>query len=100
MPASLGEGLAWVVLLFLLVRIVTKLEDIYGILYPNARTPTLLAAPVLLTQKLCLAAYGAVFLVFSKDKISSKQLKKAPDPADLTAAQLDHQVRRSRGVHT
>ena len=91
---ELAEGLAWLLLLALLLRIISKLQDIHGLLFPSAkRPPSLLALPLVLAYKASLTLYGAVFLVLSKDKVSSKALKKAPDPADLRDSAVDAEVR-------
>jgi len=87
------ELMAWLALLFLLLRVLSKLTDIYALLRPDAPAPpSLLMMPKLMVQKGMLTLYGAVFLVLSKDKVSSKQLARAPDTDDI-AGRVDREVR-------
>ena len=77
--------LGWLVLVLLLLRVLSQLSAIYALLRPHAaKPPALLEMPALLLRKARLVLYGACFLVLSKDKVTSKQLKKAPDAAHAT----------------
>jgi len=87
------ELLAWIVLLLLLLRVLSKLTDIYTLLRPDAPAPpSLLMMPQLMLRKGMLTLYGAFFLVMSKDKVSKKQLARAPDADDI-AGKIDREVR-------
>ena len=87
------ELLAWIVLLCLLLRVLSKLTDIYALLRPEAPAPpSLLMMPQLMVRKGMLTLYGAFFLVMSKDAISKKQMARAPDADDI-AGRVDREVR-------
>ena len=84
-PWVWAEALGWLVLVLLLLRVLSQLSAIYALLRPHAaKPPALLEMPALLLRKARLVLYGACFLVLSKDKVTSKQLKKAPDAAHAT----------------
>eukprot|EP00908_Phaeocystis_cordata_P011152 Transcript_21995.p1 GENE.Transcript_21995~~Transcript_21995.p1 ORF type:complete len:350 (+),score=173.93 Transcript_21995:364-1413(+) len=87
------ELLAWVVLLCLLLRVLSKLTDIYALIRPDAPAPpSLLSMPQLMVRKGMQTLYGAVFLILSKDKITKSQLARAPDADDI-AGSVDREVR-------
>ena len=86
------ELLAWVVLLCLLLRVLSKLTDIYALIRPDAPAPpSLLSIPQLMVRKGMQTLYGAVFLILSKDKITKSQLARAPDADDI-AGSVDREV--------
>ena len=69
-------GLA--MLLVLLLVLSSRLAAIHALLAPqDARKQSVLDLPSMLIRKGALVAYGAYFLVLSKDKVSKKQLAKA-----------------------
>eukprot|EP00316_Scyphosphaera_apsteinii_P015590 CAMPEP_0119322334 /NCGR_PEP_ID=MMETSP1333-20130426/57876_1 /TAXON_ID=418940 /ORGANISM="Scyphosphaera apsteinii, Strain RCC1455" /LENGTH=394 /DNA_ID=CAMNT_0007329533 /DNA_START=10 /DNA_END=1195 /DNA_ORIENTATION=+ len=90
---SVLELVAWVVLIFLLLRILSKLEEIYLLLNPSApASPKLIAIPSLLLRKGLLVLWSAVYLVFSKDKVTKRQINRTADPDDIKD-QIHRQVR-------
>ena len=62
-------------LLVLLALVASRLTAIHELLVPETRHVSLADVPRMLLRKAMIVAYGAVFLVFSSDKVSSRQLK-------------------------
>jgi len=83
--------LALVLLLVLLVLVAAKLTGIHALLLPDAAPPGLAEVPRMLARKARLVTYGSAFLFFSKDKVSSKQLRAAQTDDDL--GRVEREVR-------
>lgn len=83
--------LALLLLLVLLVLVAAKLTGIHALLLPDAPPPSLAEVPRMLARKVRLVTYGGAFLFFSKDKVSSKQLRAAQTDDDL--GRVEREVR-------
>ena len=81
-----GVLLALSVLIFLALR----LTRLHVVLVPKTQATV---GPLVLLRKTLLTMYGAVFLVFSRDKIPSKELKKARAGDDVFAGNVEREVR-------
>jgi len=88
------EIVAWVVLIFLLLRILQKLQQIHALLRPNAPAPpSIFGVPGVLLRKAKITAGGLVYLVLSKDKVSKRKLASVPDFAELDGMHVERQRR-------
>jgi len=88
------EAVAWVLLFFLLLRALSKLQGVYALLRPDAPPPpTLLGVPGVLVRKAAVTVRGAFYLVLSRDKVSSSALRKAADAAELEPSGVTREVR-------
>jgi hypothetical protein len=88
------EAVAWVLLFLLLLRALTKLQQVYAIIRPEAPPPpSLLGVPRVLLRKAAVTARGSVYLIFSRDKVSSKAISGAPDAGELAPSGVEHEVR-------
>lgn len=88
------EALAWLLLLLLLFRALSSLQQVYALLRPDAPPPpSLLGVPAVLVRKAGVTLRGAVHLVLSRDKVSSKMLRRAPDAAELEPSGVSREVR-------
>lgn len=79
-------------LLLLLLLVTTKLQGIHALLRPDERHASLADVPRMLVRKAWLAAYGAAFLVFSRDKVSKGDLRRAHD-GNRGQGSVERQVR-------
>jgi len=87
------ELFAWTVLFFLLLRILSKLQQIHALLHPHAPPPpSLMHIPLNLTHKAYVFLWGCIYLVLSKDKVSKKAIENAADPDEIRD-HVDRQVR-------
>jgi len=78
------EVLAWILLLLLLLRILSKLTDLHTLLFSDAPPPPrVLRAPAVLLRKAWVFAHGIVYLFLSGDKVSSARLKGHPNADEL-----------------
>jgi hypothetical protein len=88
------EAAAWVVLFLLLLRALSKLQQVYALIRPEAPLPpSLLDVPVVLLRKAAVTARGSLYLIFSRDKVSSAAIRRAPDAAELAPSGVTCEVR-------
>jgi len=88
------ELLAWALLILVLLRALASLEQIYSLLRPDAPPPPPLSGvPRVLLRKAALTLKGAVYLVLSRDKVSSSALRRTIDPAELEPSRVTREVR-------
>jgi len=88
------ELLAWALLILVLLRALVSLEQIYSLLRPDAPSPPPLSGvPRVLLRKAALTLKGAVYLVLSRDKVSSSALRRTIDPAELEPSRVTREVR-------
>jgi len=86
------EALAWLVLLLVLASVLSKLEQVYALLRPDAPpSPSLLSLPHTLFRKAAITLRGSLYLIFSRDKLSSRAIARAADAGELE--RVSHEVR-------
>ena len=81
------------VLIVLLVLVATRLHGIHALLLPAQRQTSVANVPAMMLRKAWLLVFGAVFLVFSSDKVSKKQLKKAHATQAAGGGGVEREVR-------
>jgi len=87
------ELLAWALLILVLLRALVSLEQIYSLLRPDAPSPPPLSGvPRVLLRKAALTLKGAVYLVLSRDKVSSSALRRTIDPAELEPSRVTREA--------
>lgn len=86
------QAFAATIAALLLLHIIGKLHGIHALLLPAAAPPTRSAVGTLL-RKTALVVYGAVFLLFSSDKVSKKDLRRARADAHGARGVVDREVR-------
>ena len=80
-------------LLVLLALVASRLTAIHELLVPETRHVSLADVPRMLLRKAMIVAYGAVFLVFSSDKVSARQLKRAHGEQAAAGGAVEREVR-------
>jgi hypothetical protein len=85
-------GLA--LLILILILIAAKLHGVHALLVPGARRTTIADVPGMLVRKVALVCYGAVFLVFSREKVTKSQLGAAAKAhSAASASTVEREVR-------
>lgn len=88
------EAAAWALLFLLLLRALSKLQQVYALIRPEAPPPpSLLGVPAVLLRKAAVTARGSLYLIFSRDKVSSRAISRAPDAGELASSGVTREVR-------